>query len=110
MGRACLRDYRHPRSAGGAGSAVAGGRQPDEHRRQPDAAGPVGDSEWDLRTGRHTDSFGLRHCRRKRHADANPDPKAVAHDVGEPGRDRDCQRLANPLPVAVSDDLGIAQR
>jgi hypothetical protein len=108
MGRACLRDHRHPRSAGGAGSAAVGGRQPDEHRRQPDAAGPVGDPEWDLCTGRHTHPFGVRHCRRKRHA--NPDPKAVAHDVGEPGRDRDNQRLANSLPVAVSDDLGFAQR
>jgi len=110
MGRACFRDHRHPRSAGGAGSAVAGGGQPGEHRRQPDATGPVGDPEWHLCTGSHSDPVGLRHCRGNRHAHANPDPKAVANDVGEPGRDRDHQRLANSLPVAVSDDLGFAQR
>jgi hypothetical protein len=110
MGRACLRDHRHPRSAGGAGSAPAGGGQQDEHRRQPDAAGSVGDPEWDLRACHHGNAVGLGYRRDKRHSHANPDPKAVAHYIGEPGGDRNHERLAHPLPVAVSDHLAIAQR
>ncbi|HEV2014182.1 MAG TPA: hypothetical protein VGR77_09910 [Candidatus Dormibacteraeota bacterium] len=94
MGGACLRDHRHPWSAGGAGRAPVGGRRQGSLAGQPDVAGTKRASERILRSDR--DSIALRLGVGQRYRQSDGESLRIGDPIGH-GVHR---RLANTLPVA----------
>lgn len=105
MGRACLRDYRHPWLARGPGSAAPRGWWQDQYRRQPDPARSHAYPKRDLcPDGGERLTLGERLGQRP--SDAKPYTFAITVGVavGDGGR----ERLGDPLPVHQPECVDIS--
>ena len=111
MGCACLRGDGHHWPDRGARRVAAGGGQQGGLARQPDAAGPDARAQL-LRPCLDADAVGFGDREEQPDADPHSYPNGVpyGHTLGKPIGDRHCECLGNPLPIAVSDGITLAER